>query len=242
MLLHNAPRYALYFGDEHDGIFLDKETRSVIKNDIFQIPLFKKLKKIMHLSRITLLRQTHSADGLVITNIDQKTTLNLSTDGDFIVTNISGLGIGVFTADCLPVICYDTLHNVLAIAHAGWKGAALGVVPAMFKAMQETFKTQTNDLLFFLGPSAKVCCYQVQQDFIDQFEAYYFIDKVIHKNNNDFYFDLPLFIRLQMNNLGVPLTSFNINYNECTLCNIQFFSHRRQKEDAGRQITLVALK
>lgn len=242
MLLHNAARYTLYFGDEHDGIYLTEKTRSIIQNNPFTLPLFEKLKKIMRLSDVTFLHQTHGAEGIVITNNSQKPVANLSVDGDFLVTTMSGLGIGIFTADCLPVICYDTLHNVIGIAHAGWKGAALGVVPAMFKTMQKTFKSQSKDLLFFFGPCAKLCCYEVQQTMIDQFEAYYFMDEIVHKNNNKLYFDLPLFIRLQMYNLGVPLNAFNVNYNECTLCNAQFFSHRRQQQNAGRQITLATLK
>src|SRR5262249_450490 len=55
---------------------------------------------------------------------------------DAIVTAVPGLAIGVTTADCGPVLFADETAGVIAVAHAGWRGAATGVLEATIAAMQ----------------------------------------------------------------------------------------------------------
>jgi copper oxidase (laccase) domain-containing protein len=52
------------------------------------------------------------------------------------VTRTPGLAIGVTTADCGPVLLADQQAGVIGAAHAGWRGAATGVLEATIAAME----------------------------------------------------------------------------------------------------------
>jgi polyphenol oxidase len=242
MTFHETSRYILYFGSAHDNLSLDAQTREQIATNPFTIPPFQLLQKKMSLSDIVFLHQTHGTDGLIMQAKNDIPANNLMIEGDYIITNLSRVGIGIFTADCLPVICYDNKHHIAAIAHAGWKGALAGIIPTIVQSLQQQFKADLGDLTFFFGPSAQQCCYEVKQDFITLLNSYSFGYKTIHSTNNRLFFNLSLFVQLQLQHLGVPVHSCHMAYNTCTICNPHYFSYRRQQEHAGRQVTLIALK
>lgn len=242
MIFHETSRYSMYFGNAHDNLYLDAQTRESIAANPFAIPIFQLLQKKISLSDIVFLHQTHGTDGLIIRAKNDIPANNLMIEGDYIITNLLRVGIGVFTADCLPVICYDNKHHVAAIAHAGWKGAIAGIIPTMIQALQQQFQTDLNDLVFFFGPSAQQCCYEVKQDFIALLNSYFFGYKTIHSTHNRLFFNLSLFVQLQLQHLGVSVHACHMVYNKCTICNPEYFSYRRQQEHAGRQATLIALK
>jgi len=52
------------------------------------------------------------------------------------VTNHTGLALGILTADCAPVLLADAEAGVIGAAHAGWKGAISGVTDSAIAAME----------------------------------------------------------------------------------------------------------
>lgn len=56
---------------------------------------------------------------------------------DAMVTDRAGIGLGILTADCVPVLLADSTGGVVGAAHAGWKGAVGGVLEATVEAMEE---------------------------------------------------------------------------------------------------------
>jgi YfiH family protein len=92
-------------------------------------------------------------------------------EADVIVTADPLVAIGVRTADCAPVLLYDTVKNVVGAAHAGWRGTASGAVAAAVRAMQREFRSRPSDLIAAIGPCLGACCGEVGPDVVEAFRA-----------------------------------------------------------------------
>ncbi len=246
MIIHSAPQYQIYFGDAKDQMFPDEYQNWNNSNILSRLPI-QPIAQRLHLGALFFLHQVHGANGMVIspTNIDAVRPLKY--DGDFLITQELNVGIGVLTADCLPVIIYDRKKHVIGIAHAGWRGAALGVVIEMINRMKQEYAVSPSDFTIFFGPSAKQCCYQVDSQFEVHFETYPYAQKALLANGNALFFDLPFFIELQLLREGVAQDAIRKEYNSCTICDTRFHSHRRGVRHGdptivGRQMTVVTIK
>ncbi len=242
MLLHNAPLFTIYFGDAEDKLYPDEYLNLPTDKNILDIKPFSKLKKIMGLEELTFLKQIHSADGMMITKENIGEIKPFTHEGDFLMTKAHKIGLGVMTADCLPIILFDNRNNAVAIVHAGWRGSVEKIAIKTVEHMQQLYKTDPEQLQVFFGPSAKACCYKVNNDFVEQLDNFPYADKVLKRVGDQLMFDLPEFNRKQLRSIGVPKEAFRMQYNICTICDDSFFSYRRQGEEAGRQMTVVSLK
>lgn len=242
MLLHTTPFLRIYFGNAADE--LDPHTcLSFPPNMKFlEHSYFSSLQKLMRLDQVLFLKQTHSASGVVCTENNLSHIRPFQDEGDFLMTDLPHIGLGVMTADCLPIVLYDNRNHAVAIVHAGWRGSAQGVVLNALKLMQETYATDLNNLQIFFGPSAKICCYQVQEDLMTEFDDYPYAEQAFQWHGDELFFDLPGFNKLQLESVGVKKESFHVGYSICTICDDKFYSYRRQKEQAGRQMTVVSLQ
>ncbi len=189
------------------------------------------------------LKQTHSADVHVIsaTNKPQQTLTLFQLDGDAIITQQKNIAIGVVTADCLPLALYDAAHDAIGIIHAGWRGLSKKIITATISAMRENYQTDPAMLQVYLGPSAGVCCYEVQPDFLPHFPNTVFENHMIEKRGETLFFNPGRAGLLEL--LDNQVTSHNIHtqHNQCTICTPGFCSVRKEKGDAGRQPSVIVL-
>ena len=86
------------------------------------------------------------------------------------MTGTRGLGIGVTTADCGPVLFADNEAGVIGAAHAGWRGALTGVLEATIAAM-EACGARRARIVAVLGPTIRQPNYEVGPEFVARFEA-----------------------------------------------------------------------
>lgn len=243
MLLHNTPLLRIYFGDAKDELFPGEYLNLPPDQNIFSIPAFVKLKEVMRIDRLVFLRQVHGTHGVVITSKNQaKKTRSFSIEGDYLVTNVKLIGLGVTTADCLPIILYDSFNQAIAVIHAGWRGSVKNVALKAVDTMAQEFGTKPEHLRVFFGPSAKLCCYKVGEDMLEHLEDFEFIDRVVQRRDDKMFFDLPGFNKLLLEGIGIKQEAFQLGYNVCTICDTSFYSHRRQDKAAGRQITVACLQ
>jgi YfiH family protein len=103
-------------------------------------------------------RQVHGNRVAVVAGRDAGRVVP-NTDG--LATTTPGLGLLLRFADCQPIFLYDPEHHALGLAHAGWRGVALGMARRLVEAMQESFGSQPRALLAGLGPAIGPCCYSV---------------------------------------------------------------------------------
>jgi len=245
-MIHTDSRFAIYFGDAQDHMY-PQEYLQWSSADLMQHQRVKELAEQLSIDGFIFLNQVHGTEGIFVSRSQAAAIEPFSIEGDFLITTEPHLGIGVMTADCLPVICYDQQRHIVGIAHAGWRGALGGVVDRMLDRMHDRYGTQRVDTLFFLGPSAQECCYQVDMNFRRYLAPYDFVSTVLERRRESLYFDLPGFVVQQLIHGGVTVRQISCRYSFCTIGDNQFCSHRRATQaktaaSEGRQMTVVVLR
>ncbi len=242
MVIHTDPFFSIYFGDARTQFIPAQLAHIKSTKELLQESSISFLKRVLHINELVFLHQTHSSSGLCISSRAQIETLPpFGYDGDFIITNVSNIGLAVATADCLPIIMYDSFNHCIAIVHAGWRGSVGKVAIAALEQMQTYFKSSVEHTRIFFGPSAKVCCYTIGSEVLQALEQFSFAHEVVLKFGSNVLFDLPLFNRLLLIDYGIKKEAFHLTYNNCTICDESFCSYRRQRS-VERQSTVVALK
>jgi polyphenol oxidase len=235
-LLHNHPRFTIYFGDATDQIYPALYTGTAIADQLCQ--KFERIQEELSLSALIFLKQMHSIHGYII----EAPFAPFSKEGDYLITAVSGIGIGIMTGDCLPIVFFDPITNIAAIAHAGWRGAFMGIAQQTIAHMQQAYGVDPASLQIFFGPSARQCCYSVSSAFAGEPALANCENSVLQERDNTLYFDLPTFVCRQLEQAGIARNAIDLQYNFCTICNNRFFSHRAQAAQAGRQMTVIGLK
>lgn len=242
MILHTEPSFRIYFGDAKNELY--PQEYLTWRENLLNYPQFECLSNLQ-LNSLFFLHQVHGIEGKVITQNDDINSF--SQDGDFLITKDLKVGIGVMTADCVPLVLYDKKNNAVAIVHAGWRGAVKGVALKAIEQMQNAYDTRIEDITIFLGPSAKKCCYQVDDQFGSNLEDYFFGANYLHTKPTGAFFDLPGFLVRQLIECAdIAEKNIRLGYNSCTICNPTFWSHRRGTQEGypervGRQMTVVTL-
>jgi YfiH family protein len=154
-------------------------------------------------------------------------------EGDGLVTNESGLRIGVRTADCVPILLLDADQRSVAVVHAGWRGSAAQIVAAALAKMQ----ADPAHIWAAIGPCIRECCYEVSADVADKFTAW---TTPMMKPGGKQNLNLAEANLRQLQNAGVPGSQI-FDSQLCTYCQIEnFYSFRREPSEKGRLISAIS--
>lgn len=198
-----------------------------------------------HIDCLFFPKQIHTK---AVTIIDHHTPLEkplhlFHKNADAIITKEKNIAIGVATADCLPIFFYDEKNHAIGVIHAGWKGLAAAIISATISAMQTKYGTDPADLTVYLGPSAGVCCYEIQTDFLgNASKSDIDINKYVEKRSKKLFFDPKHAAISELQNNKISPEKINTQFSVCTICHDQYCSVRRQKEKAGRQPSIILLR
>ena len=165
-----------------------------------------------------LIKQVHGRD------LAWQEELKAVPDADAILTRAAGNPIFVFSADCLPVLLYtDNPSDPIAAIHAGWRGAMRGVVS---HTLQEMVRKSQESVRAVLGPCLRHCCFEVKDDFIQEFQT---ARGDLSPYLRDNHFDLVKFVCEK--ELGVIGPSYiQQEFSLCTYCSTPLLpSYRRNK-------------
>jgi purine-nucleoside/S-methyl-5'-thioadenosine phosphorylase / adenosine deaminase len=88
--------------------------------------------------------------------------------GDGMVTASPGVALGVFSADCVPILVADAARGVAGALHAGWRGTLADIASVGIRAMA-ALGARVNELSAALGPSIGPCCFEVDADLAGRF-------------------------------------------------------------------------
>jgi YfiH family protein len=114
-------------------------------------------------ARVAYLRQVHGADVR-----HARPDGGYSGDGDVLVTATRGAPLAVFSADCAPILLYDSVAPALALVHAGWRGTARGAVAAAVSALVD-LGARCARVHAAIAPAIGPCCYEVDLPVIEAF-------------------------------------------------------------------------
>ena len=88
---------------------------------------------------------------------------------DGLITNKSNIILSLSFADCIPLIFYDPIKNVIANIHSGWQGTLKKIGQKAVLKMIEEYDSNPKDIICCIGPSIKKCCFEVQEDVKELF-------------------------------------------------------------------------
>ena len=184
--------------------------------------------------------QTHTANVKVMTEKDRGngvTRPGVYEDVDGMITDVPGVVLATFYADCVPLYFIDPAHRAVGLSHSGWRGTAAGIGRVTVRKMQETYGTRPADIRSAIGPSICQECYEVSEDVIlefrDTFPKENWKDLFYRKENGKYQLNLQKANRLIMMDAGIPAENISLP-GICTCCNPEFlFSHRASKGRRG---------
>lgn len=163
---------------------------------------------------------------------------------DGLVTNVPGLYLLGYFADCVPILAYDPVRRVVGLAHAGWRGTVLGIAGRLVEVMGQTFGTAATDLYVGLGPSIGPCCYEVGEEVIAGVRAHLPEPETLLRPGRPghAYFDLWAANRQALRRAGIPEEQIELS-GICTSCRVErFFSYRRESGLRGLFGAVIGLR
>jgi YfiH family protein len=164
---------------------------------------------------------------------------------DAVVTRTPGLAVAVLTADCTPVLLADPEAKVVAAAHAGWRGAAAGIIESAIAEMERQ-GARRDRIRAAIGPTISQAAYEVGPDFeAELLQGCADNERFFLRNsaNARAHFDLPGFVEARLLSAGLAEIE---RKSPCTYDNESIFfsfrrSQHRKETDYGRQIAAIVV-
>lgn len=193
--------------------------------------------------------QTHTANVRVITAEDRGNGITKPrpyTDVDGMITNVPGLVLATFYADCVPLYFADPVHKAVGLSHSGWRGTAAGIGAVTVKELQKHYGTRPEDIYAAVGPSICQDCYEVSEDVILEFQKTFSRElwkDIFYRKENGKY-QLNLWEANRQILLGAGILPEHISMpNLCTCCNPEFlYSHRASQGKRGNLGAFLGIK
>ncbi|MFD3258515.1 peptidoglycan editing factor PgeF [Paenibacillus lentus] len=169
-----------------------------------------------------------------------------NTDG--LVTNVPGILLTSFYADCVPLYFLDPVRKAVGLAHAGWKGTVGLIASAVIKTLEQEFGSRSEDILAAIGPSIGDCCYEVDEAVMSQVREGLAEGEDIAAfaspsvNPGRCMLNLKELNRIIMIKAGILPTHIECT-TWCTSCHPdKFFSYRKQNGTTGRMASWIGMK
>ena len=192
-------------------------------------------------TKIVTPHQVHSPDVVTVTQPWEDTAQGRPV-GDALVTNQTGIAIGIVTADCGPVLLADESAGVIGAAHAGWRGAHFCVLENTIAAMEALGAHRAN-IAAAIGPTIAQASYEVDKGFRAHFTGDAGAFFIAGKDADHWQFDLPAYIAHRLQRAGI--TRIADLALDTYAQQSDYYSYRRATHlgaaNYGRQLSAIAL-
>lgn len=155
---------------------------------------------------------------------------------DGLITRAPGLALAIQVADCAAVLLFEKQQKIIAAVHAGWRGAAAGIVPEVLtKIAAEGGKPE--NILAFISPCISAEKFEIGHEVAEQFPDE-FVDYISFAKPH---LDLKGFLMHQLTGQGVLKANIERSLG-CTVSDAEsYYSYRREKEASGRMMAVIKL-
>lgn len=192
---------------------------------------------------LATVHQVHSPTVVVLNSVP---AIDKRPEADGMVTRHKNIILGILTADCVPVLFYDSVHGVIGAAHAGWKGAYAGVIHNTINAMEGLGAVRTN-IHALTGPAITQESYEVGEEFLTRLtderddNAQFFVES---GRTAHYLFDLKGYVTSKLRR--EQIASIDVHADDTRALEHKYFSYRRSclknEPDYGRQISCIVMK
>jgi YfiH family protein len=188
-------------------------------------------------ARLYFLSQVHGVAAQVIAGDEDRDEV-LDMVGDIVVTRAPGVGIGVRTADCVPILIADRASGAVAAIHSGWKGTVANAAAAGVRAVRDLVGGR-GDLLAAIGPHIEACCFEVGADVAAELAACSPLGEGAVIRGAKPHVDLRRIVRAQLEAEGIAAASID-DVRGCTVGDRErFHSYRRDGRIGGRLLSAI---
>lgn len=178
-------------------------------------------------------QQTHTTNVRLVTEEDRGKGYHRPLDYDNVdglITNVPGLTLATFYADCVPLFFVDPVSRSIGLSHAGWRGTLHRMGAVTVKRMTEEFHTHPEHLRVAIGPSICQDCYEVSEEMAAEFKREFsrHADEHLVYRTKEGKYHLNLWRANEITLLEAGVKQHHLSMtNVCTCCNSeQMFSHR----------------
>lgn len=184
--------------------------------------------------------QVHSTDVIWTSGVRPSSVRHRKADA--ILTDRPEVTLFMRFGDCVPILLYDPIRQIVGLAHAGWLGTVNGILRETIIAMQDTYGSKPADILAAIGPSIAVHHYEVGPEVVQMVEKSFgkTAEEFLVREEGKTKLDMWRANQFQLEKLGVK----NIEISGiCTACSLEdWFSHRGEQGKTGRFGALIALR
>jgi len=166
----------------------------------------------------------------------------LPYEADGLITDVPGLPLIIFTADCVPVLLHDPVRGAVGAVHAGWRGAVADIAGKAVRMMADAFGCDPADVRAAIGPAIGPCCFETGPEVPAAVWALLGSEERITPRGNDKYMvDLPGVVADTLAAAGLSRAHIE-NCGECTKClHEKYWSHRYTAGIRGSQASVIML-
>lgn len=151
---------------------------------------------------------------------------------DALWSGARGVALGIKVADCLPVSMLDRGNHIAGNIHSGWRGAAQNIVGETLDVMQRSSAFDASNAEAWLGPSIRVCCFEVGEEVARQFD-----ERFVDRSHTRPHVDLPAYTADVLRSRGIERIH---DSGLCTRCEGSIFHSFRRDGSGGRNLALLA--
>lgn len=192
---------------------------------------------------LTYTHQTHTTNVAVVGEKDRGACF---PDTDGLVTDVPGICLVTFYADCVPLFFVDPVHRAIGLSHSGWRGTAGRMGKVTLELMGRQYGTDPSEVVAAIGPSICQDCYEVSEDVAWQFRENFgqglWPELCYRKADGKYQLDLWRANLEVLLEAGVHREKIAVT-NLCTHCNPEvLFSHRSSGTARGNLSAFLALK
>lgn len=213
---------------------------------------FRRIAGILHRSTsdFVLTDQTHTTNVRKVTAEDAGKGLTKARDYanvDGCITNVPGLVLSTFYADCVPLYFVDPIQRAIGLSHSGWKGTVHKMAAVTIEAMGAHYGSRPRDIFAAIGPSICQACYEVGEEVIGAFQAAFpepsrLNQLCYQKENGKYQLDLWEANKMLLLDAGI-LEDYLAVTDICTCCNPDYlFSHRASKGKRGNLGAFLSIR
>lgn len=230
-----------YFSEMNLSFTRGDDEQSVLEN-------YKIIAKRLNVeyTDMVLSSQTHTTNIRIVTEDDRGKGIIKPKDYDDVdglMTNVRGIPLVTFYADCVPLFFLDKVNKVIALSHSGWRGTVGKMGLVTVNKMMEVYGSRPQNIVACIGPSICIDCYEVSEEVIEQFYSSFRSSEMFYKKENGKY-QLDLWKANEMVLAEAGILKDNIeNRRICTCCNSDYlFSHRKTNGKRGNLAAFMMLK
>lgn len=190
-------------------------------------------------------KQVHKNEVRVVTDEDRRELFTpFAYEADGIVSNVKGLPLICFTADCVPVLLCDPDAGVAGAIHCGWRSTVADILSVAIEKMTQ-LGAKAENIRAAIGPGIDMCCYETDSEVPEA------VEKLLGEDFSGTFFavgdtgkymvDLKETDRRRLIQLGLKSENISVS-DECTSCNSdKYWSHRQTNGERGSQAAIIVV-